>query len=267
MKKILCSSLFIVFVFAGNALGFLSIEPAIIDHDMSEGRASGTIEVTNTGNSEYRFRARVLEFLLDEWGQPTEIESHDRSLGQYIKFNPKEFTLEPGTSRSIRYSIIPRAFELDGEYWAGLEFEPLVPMKSQEVGGEESTANVQIIAVVMVPIFCNMGEATYSAELSNLEVSQNASGIDILSTLRNTGNARFRGSGEYEIVDKSGNTVCSGSLSGGTGTVLPELSRNFTATCETPLPSGGYTVRVRHSCDKSDDVVAAETDFMVAAGD
>ena len=244
------------------ASAVVSIEPAIIEHDLNS-RPSGTITLSNVGDTEERYRLRSMHILMTEDGTPIEVPPHERSLADWIKFNPKELTIAPGTSRSVRYSIIPRQTDLEGEYWACIQLVPLVPMKAVTTDSSGLSTNIGIFAAVLVPVFGAVSPPEISADLKDLTATPVERGIRIASTIVNDGTGRFRASGQYEILDASGTPVLSGSLEA--GTILPNSTRTYDAVCSEPLGEGEYTVRVEHTSDRSKEVLVGETELLIAA--
>jgi fimbrial chaperone protein len=247
----------------GRAVAMLSIHPAYVEFDLDRGRPSETITVTNLTDEETRYRAKILHFLYTKDGGVQEVPPDEHSLAQWIKLNPKEFTLPPKGSRVIRLSVIPPDHLAPGEYWAAIEFDPLAGQVSETDDGQGRTIRLHVTASIIVPIVGQVGEVVYGAELRGLQAWKTHSGVEIHADLVNTGTARIGLSGTCEILDASGAVVAEGLI--GEDTVLAGGERIFTQTLKGDYPEDEYTVRVRYISKRIEETLAGQTQVALTA--
>lgn len=235
----------------------LAIEPAFIELKLDRGRPSEVITVMNTTDFETRYRAQIVHFVYTKDGNFKMLEPDEQSLAGWVKFNPREFTLAPKESRAIRVTVIPPGNLEDGEYWAALRFEPLVGIVSRAEDGEGRSVALEVRANILVPIVGQVGKMTHHCDLVDLKAWRHEGGVAIVAFLANTGSARVRVKGSYEILDAAGNALGEGLI--GEDTILAGGERVFARAVEADLPQGECSVRVRYASEKLEEALAGQT--------
>jgi hypothetical protein len=221
----------------------IGIKPAFVEVNMDEGRPAGTFLVSNLGDKEERFRVNALYFNYTEEGGLTRSQNGIYSLAAWIRFNPRELTLAPGTQRAVRFAIIPRGRLEPGEYWGAMELESLtvneVASKDEKTG---RGVKLKVMTTIVAPIFGTVGKTSYAGEVKDIQ-AQVENGAVVLKTLvAATGTGRIQVKGDYQIVDASGKVMDSGGI--GAGYVFRGGQRWFTKKMEAALPKGEYTVKL-----------------------
>jgi hypothetical protein len=221
----------------------VGITPAFVEVNMDEGRPAGTFLISNLGDKEERFRVNALYFIYTEEGTLKKSQTGDYSLASWIRFNPRELTLAPGTQRAVRFAIIPRGKLEKGEHWAAMELESLTvnEIVSKDEKSGRST-KVKVVTTILVPIFGTVGEASYSGEVKDLQVRVENNAIALKALLAATGSGRLQVKGSYQIVDASGKVIDTGPFAA--GYVFRGGQRWFTRNIEAAIPKGEYTVKV-----------------------
>jgi hypothetical protein len=222
----------------------IAIKPAFIEVNMEEGRPSGTFLVSNLGDKEERFRVNALYFNYTEDGGLKKAQTGDYSLAPWIKFNPRELTLAPGTQRAVRFAIIPRGKLEPGEHWAAMEMESLAvnEMLSKDDKSGRSV-KVKVMTTIVAPIFGTVGKISYAGQVKDLQVQVENGAVVLKALIAATGSGRLQVKGDYEIVDAAGKTVDSSPFAA--GYVFRGAQRWFTRKITAALPRGEYTVRIR----------------------
>ena len=220
----------------------IAIKPAFVEVNMEEGRPSGTFLVSNLGDKEERFRVNALYFNYTEEGGLKKSQAGDYSLASWIRFNPRELTLAPGTQRAVRFAIIPRGKLEPGEHWAAMELESLAvnEMLSDEKSGR--SMKVKVMITIVAPIFGTVGKTSYAGQVKDLHVQVENGAVVLKALIAATGSGRLQVKGDYEIVDASGKTVDSSPFAA--GYVFRGAQRWFTRKITAALPKGEYTVKV-----------------------
>ncbi len=243
--KILTISLIISinFIFILDSEAALVIDPALIKTDLNGKRSSGVFILKNTGEEEVRYRAKAVYFTLNPEGGLAEISPDEYSLAEWIKFNPKEFTLPPQSSRAIRYSIIsPSGKLLPKEYRGAIEFTPLKVAKIQSQDNEGHKFNLQVLSVVLVPVYGYVKNTKYSGILSDISVDKKKDELVISADVSNTSDGILRFNGEYQIIASSGKKIDE------TGfkkiVVFQKNKRTLKTTIKKPVEIGQYVVRL-----------------------
>jgi hypothetical protein len=120
---------------------------------------TGTIKMQNSGKKEARMLIYQQDITLacDKPADFTSINSHERSLGKWIKTNVEERTLQPNEEYEVTYSItIPADAKDQGTYWGLIMVEAADPIQEQTPQGlkidSKTRYAVQIIMDVGVPV-------------------------------------------------------------------------------------------------------------------
>ncbi len=242
----------------------ISVSPAFVEVTLDKGRPAGRFEIANLGDVAERYRVKALHFRFSKDGGLLRLESDDRSLAPWIKFNPAELTVEPKTSRVVRFVIVPRGSLVPGEYWAAMELENLNTQvgKSKDTAGRE--IKVEVVTTVIVPIFGTVGAVEYQGTFEELKAAPDPQKGTVIETLvSNKGSGRLLAKGEYEVQDASGKALDKGEL--GYAYILPNSDRAFSDHVRTTLPPGDYTIRVRYTAPQLKDPLTRETKLTLTA--
>ncbi len=240
----------------------LAVKPALLDLQISPGQhQTGVITVGNPANSENRFRASVVHFRLNRNGQMQQAEPDSFAVQDWIKFNPREFTLAPNEQQQIRYTlIVPQDADV-GDYWGALEFMPLT---TETVTSHDSThqTNVKLVvsSAIVVPIFVQIGDVDYKWSIMEMQAHEVGDNAEVAITLSNVGNGRVPFRTELDVVDSSGAVIAHQER--GEISLFPFSERVVSLKVTDPIPIGMYTVRARVASDKANDMLAGETRFQ-----
>lgn len=225
------------------ALASLGARPAYLFLDLSKGNPSGTFTISNLGNEKQTYRARAIHFELKENGSILPVKPDDYSLAKWIKFNPKEFTLPPKSSRIVRFTIVRDGRKLkQREYWGAIEFTPLSGASFSSAADEKGRVmEFKVITALLIPIYGEMPGIVYGGRISDISAEQSKKTLQLSAMVENTGDGGLRTSGSWQIFAKgTGNLIKNIPVT--PFLVLPKQRRHFTTNLEEHLPSGGYTV-------------------------
>lgn len=241
MVRLLVSVLILLctpFSFAG-----IAVEPAFVQLNFNQGRASGRFVVTNTGAEEERYRILASFFSYNEEGQVQVSDPDEHSMAAWIKFNPKEFVLPPNSKRAVRYVVLPRGKIADGEYWAAMELESLEGRNYSTEDEEGRTFNLKVVPSILAPLYGYSGKITHKINIEKVDLSVSDRNIQVLEmSATNPGNGILRLRGNYEVLSKDGEKLSEGLLD--SGLLLPDRKRKFVSYINPKLESGDYILRM-----------------------
>jgi len=241
-KIVLCFALLFVCVLFSTARASLVIEPALIKVNLTQKRSSGTFILKNTDDTEKRYRAKAVHFILSPKGGILRIPPDGYSLAEWIKFNPKEFVLPPKSSRVIRYSIIPRGKLKPRDYWCGIQFMPLEGAKYKNEDEKGRVFNITILSAILVPIYGFVDGTQFSGEFKNIELKQENDELNLYYHIDNKGTGIIRLKGTYKITDSSGNVVAEAPVK--SVVIYPERERIGKVKVKKELPPDKYSVHI-----------------------
>ncbi len=226
------------------AYGGIAVKPANVTLDLNKGRPSGQFVISNTGDTEERYRVRSTHFGYTLNGQLQLISPNHQSLATWVKFNPKEFTLPPNSKRVVRFVVLPRGKLTDGEFWGAMELESLNTDMITDTDQEGRKVSIKVVPSVLVPIFGRSGKINHKGMIDDIELKRIPDGSAISAQLTNTGLGRLFVRGHYSVINEDNVEVMSGSMP--RGLVLSGLSRRFESLSERELPSGRYQLRIEY---------------------
>lgn len=188
-------------------------------------------------------------------------------VGAWLELARSQVTLEPGTSRRIRFRVRVPDETPPGQYLAGITaYVPTPPSSATpEVDRGESqatvTLNVQTRYVLGVQINVP-GSWTPRLAIETVRLSEQDSGSSLGLHLRNTGTTMLRPAGSVIVADATGARVLHHEITMGTFVTGTEVV--YPVAWPSTLPSGSYRVHVE--LDYSDGLTATYDGQVEAAG-
>ena len=120
---------------------------------------TGTIKMQNSGKKEVRMLIfqKDMPFACDKPADFTSLNSHDRSLGKWVKTNVEERTLQPNEEYEVTYNIvIPADVQDKGTYWGIIMVEAADPLREETPQGVKIDSKtryaIQIIMDLGTPV-------------------------------------------------------------------------------------------------------------------
>ena len=263
-RQCLAGALFLILWSIGPSAFALSVKPAILDVEIQPGeRNTGVITITNTSSVEERFRASATHFRLTRDGQVQQAEPDSSSAAEWIKFNPKEFTLAPNSLQQVRYTLTAPPDAKIGDYWCVLEFLKLssATVTAGDTSGGGVGVSISVSTAVVVPVLVQVGKVDYKWSLLDLEANADEEQPQVIITLSNTANGRVPFTTEVDIINGKGDVVAHQVKE--IASLFPFSERVVQLQIETELEPGMYIARVRVNSEKAKSFVAGETDMTI----
>lgn len=200
------------------AVGELMISPTRV---VIEGRQrSATLYLVNRGQETSTYRLSFIRQRMTEDGKFQLVEKPlpgEQFSDEMIRFAPKEVTLPPGGSQTVRMMVRKPANLPDGEYRSHLQFR-LIP-QADEIGKSvdrlfpsQKGIRVRLTPIfgVTIPVIVRQGLTSASLRLADLKLEQ--SNLD-LHVLRD-GNRSLYGDLVASWVPKGGKSTLIGEMKG-----------------------------------------------------
>lgn len=226
-----------------TAVAQLQVTPAYIETEIQAGRSAGVLTVTNTADTEQRFRAQAVAFAFSPVGQIYETEATSQySLAEMIKFNPKEFAIPPHGTQTVRFSVVAKQDLVPGEYWAAFKFQPL-QVNEASGEGEGRKMSIQVRSSIIIPVYGWVQSRDWACATEDASATAASDGIEIRAVFRNQGNAYLVAQGEYDVLDDAGSVLATGVV--GREIVLRGSDRVFATRCTEDVGGKAASVRIR----------------------
>jgi len=234
----------------------VAISPPRFELQIGSEPTTESIRVANLGEEPVTVQVAASNWDLDEHNQVRVIEPTEQSLDQWMLINPLRFTVPPGRSQNVRFSIRPRVEPEPGERRAMIFLDQVLDRTSPGSG-------IRMRFQYGVAVYGQVGEATRRGQLHGIDLRYGAGRLVGSFDITNHGNAHVRLDGLYlvrpavdlsraEPADTGDGT--SDTLPGVVATgqlpslpVLPGCRRQLGFDLGLPLDPGDYVLEVQGS--------------------
>ena len=202
-----------------------------------------SVRISNTGQVATQIRVTISDWSLTRSGDMLFLRpgSGTWGCGSWLKVNPTEFALAPGSVELVRYTMGVPASTREGGYHCSIVFETLPPPKEQLT---QATGVVNLVRMVTT-LYVTVGSPEIRARIQRLEMSASGGGrkpgYEIVTEFVNEGTTQYRVSGELDLLDAGGKTVRKFEYK--SFPVLPGVLREARFPVEDGLPEGAYLIR------------------------
>lgn len=242
--------LFISMIFIGiffltlpkEIFGATQVEPSRFIFTLKPGeRITEAIKVTNTQETEAEFAAVIYDWTLDDLDRLVTSEAGSRkdTLKGLIKFNPRRFTLAPGKSQYVRFTLTAPK---DGDW---LEKKGIIFFE-QEIPSTESEIGTTIVTQVGTTIYLSFTQTTNSFRFigAKVEIPEKGPPFALLD-LANEGEGHIRYKVSYKLIKEGGALIHEDNLS--EQVILPGARRMISFTIAEQVPAGIYNLSLEIS--------------------
>lgn len=219
-----------------------------LTHERSVSRGEsyrGAITIRNTNDEERGVRVYQTDYTFDFRGDAhySPPGSVSRSNSSWISFSPKQFTLAPGATRQVSYTVdVPSNEELSGTYWSVFMVEPAPTGSSASEDQEERGVSVRQVfrfAVQVVTHIEDSGER--KLEILDAQLTDSEGATELRLDVENTGERWLRPDVWAEIFTDDGSKVTR--IEAGRDRIYPGTSVRYRIDLST-LSAGTYRALV-----------------------
>jgi P pilus assembly chaperone PapD len=174
----------------------IGVAPSMFELNLGSKPVNESIRLFNLKKKPTTVRVEVYNWTLDEKNEVKIIPPDAQSLDQWMLINPLRFTVEPGQSQVVRFSIRPSSKPAPGEHRAIIYFV-------EEPSGKtvDSTKALDVLFKLGVGVYAKTDPVKRTAALVNLTFDKQSSVIR--TEINNTGNIHTRLKGNYSIWKKN----------------------------------------------------------------
>ena len=207
-------------------IGDLLVAPTRV---VFEGRTrSAELTLVNIGKQAATYRISFTHFRMLENGDLKEVEQPaegDTIADNLIRYSPRQVTLEPNVSQTIRLQVRKPESLADGEYRSHLLFravpqEGAIPANVVEADEKKATGySIRLTPIygVSIPVIVRQGQTSVKASLADLSLQPPAKAGDppiLQFKIRREGNQSVYGNLQVTFVSSSGREQVVGTLNG-----------------------------------------------------
>jgi hypothetical protein len=165
--------------------------------------------------------------------------STPNSLARWIQVSPATFTLNPGKTQPVRYTVSVPAGTAPGLYWGALFFDA----EADRAASKSGTTTINYQVDVGQIIYVQVGEGVFGGRLTGVAARMTGETLDVNATIANDGSTLIRAAGRAQVRDqRSGALIASVPID--ESVALPGNRRTFAGQGKLTLPRGQYTVLI-----------------------
>lgn len=197
-------------------------------------RNGGAVTVTNSSSASVRYLAIVQDWVHDSKGVLMAQPANSTSIGiaNWVKFNPREFTLPPNGRQVVRFSVTVPKNVTPGERRGVIFFTPA----SQSTGLSVKTQIGVVIYAAVNPV-----RRTFEVGLPKASLNSAKQAV-INIELAAIGNAHCRLTGKFRLSDLSGKVIEEEKIT--EKVILPGDRRTITVSGNKELTPGSYRLHL-----------------------
>jgi P pilus assembly chaperone PapD len=175
--------------------GQIGVAPSMFELSIGSKPVNESIRLFNLKKKATKVRVEVYNWTLDANNEVKILPPDSQSLDQWMLINPLRFTVEPGQSQVVRFSIRPTVKPSPGEHRALVYF-----IEEPADKNIDTTKALEILFKLGVGVYGQADPVRRVAALNNLSFDKQASMIK--AEITNSGNAHTRLTGNYSIWKK-----------------------------------------------------------------
>jgi len=188
---LLCSITF-TNLYADTPPGHIAISPPFFELSLGNKPINESIRMVNLKKEPVKVKVEVYNWTMDEKNEVKVIPGTSQSLDQWMLINPLSFTVEPGGTQIIRFSIRPRTKPEPGEHHAMIFLTEQLPDSL-----ETKKSAIKVLFRYGMAVYADTDPVKKSSTLASLTCDKGASMLK--AEISNTGNIRTRLKGNYTI--------------------------------------------------------------------
>ena len=164
--------------FNAFALGQLMVSPTRVVFEGNE--RTKQINVINNGSETGRFRISFVRRNMNADGKIKVVDENEPGLysDEMVRFSPRQVTLDPGQSQTVRLLLRKKSGTTDGEYRSHMLFQALPKAETSDVShlASEQTKKLTIklipVVGITIPVIVRQGKLDANVSLSDFEINQ-----------------------------------------------------------------------------------------------
>jgi hypothetical protein len=212
------------------------------------------VDLINNGDTPATYRISIINRRMSETGEMQAIDTPREGelfAADMVQFSPRQITLQPGTSQTVRVMVRKPATLAAGEYRSHLQFEKMADpggATSIEASGKENEIGIKLIALVgaSIPVIVRHEVSPATVSLSHLALQKTPQPALALQFDR-TGDSSVYGDLAVSFAPQGGAEQVVGKISG-VAVYSPNALRRASLALQPPpnLPLARGTLKVTY---------------------
>ncbi|NTV97872.1 MAG: molecular chaperone [Chlorobiaceae bacterium] len=175
--------------------GQIGVAPSMFEIPIGEKPVNESVRIFNLKKTPTTVKVEVYNWTLDEKDEVKLLPPDKQSLDRWILINPLSFTIEPGKSQVVRFSIRPTVKPDPGEHRAMIYF-----IEQPSVAKADSAKALEILFKLGVGVYGQADPVKHAGSLNQFSFDKASSSL--VADISNSGNVHTRLKGNYSIWKK-----------------------------------------------------------------
>jgi len=251
------------------ALADLALFPTRIV--LEKNQRAAQVELMNSGTAPETYRINLVNRRMGETGEFIALETPgpgDQFADPLLRYSPKQVTVQPGSSQTVRILVRKPSDLSPGEYRSHLQFDRVADASGASSVEQASDPGVNGIGVVItalvgasIPVIVRQGETQANATLSNLALLPAAgdAGPALSFQINRSGNRSLYGDLSVTFTPKDGQPVDL-AKAGALAVYVPNALRRARMVLQVPpgtaLAGGTLNLRYRERAEAGGKLIA-----------
>lgn len=235
------------------------------------GKRSAQVEIINRGQEPETYRISIVNRRMTELGEIVPVETGlpgEQFADAMLRYTPRQLTLQPGASQTVRISVRKPSDLAEGEYRSHLQFDRIANtagLSDLETATTEGSNEVSIVLKTLIgasiPVIVRHGQTSASVTLDSLHIEsdRSASGPELSFTFRREGNRSVYGDVVATYVAPGAAPIEIGSATG-IAVYVPNTERKARLPLKLPkgvvLQGGQIQLRYKERADAGGALIA-----------
>ena len=257
------------------AAGQLMVSPTRIVFESNE--RTKQVNLINNGSESGRFRISFVRRKMTADGKFEEVPENEPGMysDDIVRFSPRQVTLQPGQSQTVRLMLRKKREMKDGEYRSHMLFQSLPDPATSDINKlsdkNSKGLSVELIPIVgiTIPVIVRHGKLSSTVSLSDLELNQ-ANTVKAEKTLslkiNREGSSSAYGDFRVYFTPAGGEPIVIGQING-VAVYTPLASRSVEIRLQTPagfnLSNGEFHITYLEAGKNEITGLLAESRFAV----
>ncbi len=175
--------------------GQIGVAPSMFELSIGDKPVNESVRIFNLKKTPTTVKVEVYNWTLDEKEEVKLLPPDKQSLDRWILINPLSFTIEPGKSQVVRFSIRPTVKPDPGEHRAMIYF-----IEQPSTAKADSAKALEILFKLGVGVYGQADPVKRAGSLNQFSFDKTSSSL--VADISNSGNVHTRLKGNYSIWKK-----------------------------------------------------------------
>jgi len=253
----------VIFSILGPSVALAELQVFPLRVVLTEKDRATQVSLRHRGSTKMRYRISTVFYRMSYDGSMTAVEKTtgvDVSASDFLRFSPKQITLEPNIEQVVRVILRLPADLKEGEYRTHLHFEEMespIIENAEKVSANTSQFELKAKMAVAIPVIVKKGTTSSKSKIENFKVyklSESSSKFSL--DLLNEGNGFFYGDLEIFSLTKDEKNPKSIFNANGLSSYIEKRTIGYSLPDLKPIPGTKLRVVIKSPISEGSQIIA-----------